>query len=210
MTLEILPLAVTMMVGPQIMSAVLFVTSDEPVRVSLAFVLGVAVATTLGVAVARGIASLLGGSVSLGEQADSGSAGAVIQMALVALLALAAIKSYLGRETAEPPKWLGALMSARPAQALRTGLLVILLMPSDIVVMLTVGVNLEQNGNSVIDAAPFIAATVLVAALPLLAYLVFRRRAEAAIPKVREWMNSHSWVINSAASAIFIALILSG
>jgi hypothetical protein len=168
MTLEILPLAVTMMVGPQIMSAVLFVTSDEPVRVSLAFVLGVAVATTLGVAVARGIASLLGGSVSLGEQADSGSAGAVIQMALVALLALAAIKSYLGRETAEPPKWLGALM------------------------------------------APFIAATVLVGALPLLAYLVFRRRAEAAMPKVREWMNSHSWVINSAASAIFIALILSG
>ncbi|SBW27071.1 hypothetical protein FDG2_5143 [Candidatus Protofrankia californiensis] len=35
--LQILPLAVTMMVGPQIMSAVIFVTTPKAVRVSSGF-----------------------------------------------------------------------------------------------------------------------------------------------------------------------------
>ncbi len=65
-------------------------------------------------------------------------------------------------------------------------------MPSDIIVMLTVGVNLEHNDSSVAAALPFIVATVLVAALPLLAVLLFHRRAESAMPKVRDWMNPHS------------------
>jgi hypothetical protein len=47
--------------------------------------------------------------------------------------------NYVGRETAEPPKWLGKLQHADPKQALRTGLLVIFFMPSDVIVMLTTG-----------------------------------------------------------------------
>ena len=70
-------------------------------------------------------------------------------------------------------------MSADPKQALKTGLLVILLMPSDIIIMLTVGVNLTQNNLGLVAALPFIGATVLIAALPLLLYLLFQRRAAA-------------------------------
>ncbi len=81
-------------------------------------------------------------------------------------------KNYLGRETVEPPRWMGALMSADAKKALLAGLLVILVMPSDII-MLTVGVNLVQNNAGLIAALPFIAATVLVAALPPLLYLLF-------------------------------------
>jgi len=58
MDLQILPLAITMMVGPQIMSAIIFVTTPRAVRVSSAFLLGVAVATTVGVAITRGLAAL--------------------------------------------------------------------------------------------------------------------------------------------------------
>jgi hypothetical protein len=65
------------------------------------------------------------------------------------------MKNWRGRETAEPPSWLGNLMSAGWKQALKTGLAVILLMPSDILVMLTVGVNLEHQADSVMDATPF-------------------------------------------------------
>ena len=43
--------------------------------------------------------------------------------------------------------------------------------------LLTVGVNLEDNGHSVFDALPFIGLTILIAALPLLASVLFRRRA---------------------------------
>jgi hypothetical protein len=71
-------------------------------------------------------------------------------------------------------------------------------------------VNLEQNGGSVLDAAPFIGATVLVAALPLLGYLLFHHWAQRALPGVRDWMNGHSWLVNIVVCVIFIALILAG
>jgi threonine/homoserine/homoserine lactone efflux protein len=205
---EILPLAITMMAGPQIMSAIVFVTNDRAVKVSLAFVAGVAIAVAVGVAIAAGIASLLGDSVSLGDDSDTGSAGTIIQISLVSLLVAAAIKNYVGRETVEPPKWLGKLQTADTKQAFRTGLLVILLMPSDIVIMLTVGLNLEHSGSSLAEALPFVAATVLIAALPLIGFLLFHRRARRAMPKVRDWMHSNSWLVNIVVCCIFIVLII--
>jgi threonine/homoserine/homoserine lactone efflux protein len=206
MNLQILPLAITMMAGPQIMSDIVFLTSRRPVALNGAFVVAVAIAVTAGTAIAWGLVSLLG--IDLGDSSDSGSAGTIIQLALVALLVLAAIKNVVRRETIEPPKWLGALQEADQRKAFTTGLLVILLMPSDIVVMLTVGTNLEQSGSSFVDALPFIGATVLVAALPLLGYLLFRRRAQAFMPKARDWMNNNAWAVNVIVCCIFIVLIL--
>lgn len=206
--LNILPLAVTMMIGPQIMAAVIFVTTRNAARVSLAFLLGVAVAATVGVTVMWGLAALLGSAVDLGDSSDTSSVGLVIQYVLVGLLIAAAVKNWVRRETIEPPEWLGTLMTAGPRRALKVGLLLILLMPSDLVVMATVGVHLEQSGASFVSALPFIGLTVLIAALPLLVYLTFRRRAEAAMPHVRDWMNTHSWLINIAACLVFVVLIL--
>jgi hypothetical protein len=206
--LAVLPLAITMMAGPQIMSAIIFVTSKKPVPVSAAFVAGVAIAATLGTLAAVGLASLLGDATSLGSSDDSSSKGNIVQYVLVGLLVLAAIKAYLGRETAEPPKMLGRLQEADSKLALRTGLLLIGLFPSDVIVLLTVGMNLEHNDSGIVDALPFILLTTFIAALPLLAYLAFHRRAVKTMPKVRDWMNSNSWVVNIIACAIFIVLIL--
>ncbi|MFA1551308.1 GAP family protein [Actinomadura chokoriensis] len=208
MNLQVLPLAITMMAGPQIMTAIVLVTTPKAVRSSLAFLAGVAISASVGVAIARGVFSLLGHGVSLGKSSDNSSVGHIVQYVLVALLLAAIVRNYVKRATIEPPKWLGSLMEAGPGRAFKTGLLLILLMPSDIVVMLTVGANLEQNHAGFGSAAVFIAATVLVAALPLLMLLVFRQRAERVMPGVREWMNSHSWLINIICCLIFILLIL--
>jgi threonine/homoserine/homoserine lactone efflux protein len=206
--LAIMPLAITMMAGPQIMSAIIFVTSPRAGRISLAFLIGVFSATVIGTLLAFGLANLLGGQVSLGDSSDSGSTGNVIQYVLVGLLVLAAIKNFVGRETVEPPKWLGKLQEAGPREALRTGLLVILLMPSDIIIMLTVGMNLEHTNSSFWASLPFIAATLFVASLPLLVYFLFGTRAREAMPKVRNWMNDNSWAVNIIVCVIFILLIL--
>jgi threonine/homoserine/homoserine lactone efflux protein len=204
MNLQILPLAITMMAGPQIMSAIIFVTAPKALRVSVPFLAGVAIATTVGVIITTTIASLL----SLGDPSASGSSGNIIQYVLVGLLVALAIKNYVGRETAEPPRWLGALQSADVKRAFMTGLLVILLMPSDIIIMLTVGTNLAQNNAGLVAALPFIGATVLVAALPLLFFVLFHRRAQQFMPKVRDWMNTHSWLVNIIVCGVFIALIV--
>lgn len=208
MNTEVLPLAITMMAGPQIMSAIIFVTAERVVPVSLAWVAGVAIAVTVGTAIALALAEVLGDATSLGDSSDSGSAGKIIQYALVGLLVLGAIKTYIGRETAEPPKMLGRLQEADTKLAFKTAALLILVFPSDVLVLLTVGMNLEQSGSGLAEAVPFILATTGIAALPLLGYLVFHRRAVTAMPKVRDWMNANSWVVNIIACGIFIVLIL--
>ena len=208
MSLEILPLAITMMAGPQIMSAIIFITTPKPVKVSVSFISAVAVATAVGVLITRTLAGLLGNIVSLGDPSDAGSIGHIIQYLLVGLLIALAVKNYVNRETIEPPRWLGRLLTADWKRALKTGLLLILVFPSDLIILFTVGVNLEHNNLGLVAALPFIAATTLITAFPLLIYVLFRSRAEQLMPQVREWMNTHSWLVNIIACVIFIALII--
>jgi hypothetical protein len=208
MSLAVIPLAITMNAGPQIMSAIIFVTANKPLKLSAYFLTGVVIAVTAGVTITYTLASVLGNSVSLGDSSDSGSLGNIIQYVLVGLLVLLSIKSYVGRETSEPPRWLGALQNAKPRTAFTTGLLLLSVFPSDFVILVTVGVNLAQSGSNLLAAVPFVAATILIAALPVLSYLLFRHRAARAMPKVRDWMNTNSWLVNIIVYVIFIVLIL--
>jgi len=208
MSLAVIPLAITMNAGPQIMSALIFVTANKPLKLSAYFLAGVVIAVTVGVTVTYTLANLLGNSVSLGDPSNSGSLGNIIQYLLVGLLIFLSIKSYVGRETSEPPRWLGALQNAKPRTAFMAGLLLLSVFPSDFVILVTVGVNLAQNDASLLAAVPFMAATVFIAALPALSYLLFRHRAKRAMPKVRDWMNANSWLVNIIVYVIFIVLIL--
>jgi uncharacterized membrane protein YidH (DUF202 family) len=103
---------------------------------------------------------------------------------------------------------LGTLRNAGPRTAFTAGLLLLSVFPSDFVILVTVGVNLVQQDASLLGAVPFVAATILIAALPVLSYLLFRHRAERAMPKVRDWMNTNSWLVNIIVYVIFILLIL--
>ena len=66
----------------------------------------------------------------------------------------------------------------------------------------------EVPTPSLIEAAPFWGLTLLIAALPLLAYLFLGERAKRAMPKVRDWMFESSWLVNIIVLGIFIVLIL--
>jgi hypothetical protein len=208
MSLAVLPLAITMNAGPQIMSALIFVTANKPLKLSAYFLTGVVIAVSVGVTITYTLATVLGNGVSLGDPSHSGSLGNIIQYLLVGLLVFLSIKSYVGRETSEPPRWLGALQNAKPRTAFMAGLLLLSVFPSDFVILVTVGVNLAQNDASLLAAVPFMAATVFIAALPALSYLLFRHRAKRAMPKVRDWMNANSWLVNIIVYVIFIVLIL--
>jgi hypothetical protein len=209
MNAEVLPLAITMMAGPQIMSAIVLVTGERPVRTSIAFATAVGVAATLGILLLMLLAGAFEGDLSADEgSADPSTAAKIVQIGLVALLIVAAVKAYLGRETAEPPKWMGTLQAASPWRAFQLGALLILVMPSDVVIMLTTAVNLESNGLPFSDALPLIGLTALVAALPLAFYLLLGARAKTLMPKLRDWMNANSWLVNIGVYVLFIVLLL--
>ena len=209
MDAHVLPLAITMMAGPQIISSIIFITRESgAVRVSLAYVGAIALAASVGILICMGLANLLDNAVDLQSGGGPSTAAKVIQIVLIGLLILRSIMIYLHRATSEPPKWLGTLQSATARRAFEIGFLLILLFPGDIVVMLTTGIHLTSESHSFVDALPLIGLVTLIAASPLLFYVLFEKRAERLMPRVRDWMNSHSWAINIAVCVVFIFLIL--
>ncbi len=162
MSLSVIPLAITMNAGPQIMSAIIFVTAPKALKLSAYFLAGVVIAVTVGVTITYTLATVLGNSVSLGDSSDSGSLGNIIQYLFVGLLVFLSIKNFVNRETIEPPRWLGAMQNAKPRTAFMAGLLLLSVFPSDFVVLMTVGINLAQNEASLLAEPPFIVLTILI------------------------------------------------
>ncbi|WP_117591230.1 GAP family protein [Haloprofundus halophilus] len=200
----VLPLAVVMVAGPQILSAIFLATSEQWRRNSAAFVLGASLSISLVVVVAY----LLGSRVSGGGTLLGTGARTVLNVVVLALLVYVAFDTYRTRHVSEPPKWMGTLATATPRFSLKLGFLLLGFFPTDIVTSVTVGTFLAANGAPVTDAAGFVAVTLLLLALPSLSVLALGDRAETALPKIRDWMNDNSWVVSEAVLLLFVVLTL--
>lgn len=210
MQLAILPLAITTMLGPQILAAIIFVTSKKsPVKVSLGYLAGILLAATGFIAAVYALARLLGLSPNASGQAPTWAN--TVESIIVGLLILAAVRTYLTRATAKPPRWLTGLQDATPKTAFKLALLLIFFMPTDIMVMVTVGLHLAAHGTGLVNflsILPFLAVVLLIAGAPLLSYLLFHRRAVVLMPKIRDWMQDNSWLVNIIIYAFFLVLVL--
>lgn len=198
--LTVLPMAVVMSAGPQIVTATFLATSEHAKRNSLAFLAGVAVATTIGVTVFF----LLGSGIE-GEQ-DGGKNW--LDWVIIGLLVLLVIRVYIKRNETEPPKWMGRLQRADARFAARIGLLLYLLMPTDLIAMATVGAYLARQGEPWWHSLGFVICTVLIAGLPFIVLLAMGGRAETLLPSIREWMNTNSWIVNEAVLLFFLVMAL--
>jgi cytochrome c biogenesis protein CcdA len=196
--LQIIPLALIMVMGPQILTAVFLVTSREPVKNSLAMILGVVVAAWLSVFIWYGLVKALG----INPPEDDGPT--TVDYIVAGLLALAAIHVFRGRGTATVPKWMSALQEAEPRRAFGLAFLLILLMPTDIIAVISTVQFLHDHHDNALAAWPLVAATTLLMALPFLAYELLGRRAREAMPGIREWLTTHGWLVNLIVIVYFI------
>jgi cytochrome c biogenesis protein CcdA len=199
--LTILPMAFVMSAGPQIVTAIFLATSRDAKRNSLAFLAGAAVATTIGVSVFY----FLGGET--GEKEDSKN---WLDWVIIGLLVVLALRVYLRRKVTQPPKWMGRLEKAEVGFAATIGFLLYLLMPTDLISMATVGAYIARQGEPWWHVFGFVAATLLIAGLPLILLVALGHRAETLLPSIRRWMNEHSWVVNEAVILFFLAMALFG
>ena len=198
--LTLLPMAFVMIAGPQILSAIFLATSEDWKRNSAAFVIGASLSITLFVT----LAFLIGGGS--GDNSDSKN-NALYVIVLVLLLA-AMLRTYLKREESEPPKWMGKLQTATPGFSFRLGALLLGIFPTDILTSVAVGTYLAAHGDEWIDALPFIGLTLLFLSLPALTVVALRERGQALLPKVRDWMNTHSWIVNEIVLTLFVVITI--
>jgi hypothetical protein len=200
---KILPLAFVMVAGPQIISSFFFATSPSWKKVSGAYVLGAGLSITAVASAAYFLSSGAGGG---GDEGSSGSDA--IDYAIVALLIVAAIHTFRGRNQSEPPKWMGKLQAATPKTAFVLGFLLLGFFPSDLVTSISVGSFLGNHGDPWWHVLPFVLFTLLLLALPALLVAALGARAQAFLPRVRDWMNVNSWIIGEAVIVFFIIMVL--
>jgi hypothetical protein len=201
--LQVLPLALIMVVGPQILTAIFLVTSGKPVPNSVAMLVGVVLAASLSLAIWFGIVK------ALGIDPKDGGSPTTLDWIVAGLLALAAIHTFRGRGEAKVPKWMSALQEAEPRRAFSLGFLLILLMPTDIVAVISTANWLHDNHKDLLHGWPLVAATTALMALPISGYLLLGRRARAAMPGIREWLTTNAWLVNLIVIVYFIYQLLS-
>jgi threonine/homoserine/homoserine lactone efflux protein len=193
-------MAVVMSAGPQIVTATFLATSQGAKRNSLAFLAGVATSTTIGVTVFF----LLGSGIA-GKQEEGKD---WLDWLIIGLLVFLLIWVFLKRNETHPPKWMGRLQDANPRFAVTIGLLLYLLMPTDLIAMATVGAYVARQGEPWWHTLGFVVLTILIAGLPFIALLAMGRRAESVLPRIRQWMNANSWMVNEAVLLFFLAMAL--
>lgn len=200
--LQILPLSLIMVMGPQIVTAIILVTSKEPVKNSVAMLLGVLVAAVLSILIWFGLYELLN------IKPPSGSGPSTADYVVAGLLALLGIHVFLGRHTASVPKWMAALQKAEPKRAFTLAFLLILLFPGDIVAVIVTVHWLHDGHLNVLHAWPLVAGVVVLMSLPILAYLLLGSRAREAMPGIRDWLTTHGWLVNLIVIVYFIYELL--
>jgi hypothetical protein len=191
-----------MVMGPQILTAIFLVTSREPVKNSVAMLIGVVVAASLSLLIWFGIVK------AIGIDPKDGGGPTTADWIVAGLLALAAIHTFLGRGDASVPKWMTALQEAEPRRAFTLAFLLILLMPTDIVAVISTANWLHDQHENVLHGWPLVAATTLLMALPILGYLLLGHRVREAMPGIRDWLTTNAWLVNIIVIVYFIYQLL--
>jgi hypothetical protein len=195
--LKMLPMAFVMIAGPQILSAIFLVTSENWRRNSLAYVAGAA----LSITAIGSIAFFLQIGASHGDVSNDW-----IYVVILVLLVFAVWHTYATRKESEPPKWMGKLQTATPGLSFKLGFLLLGVFPTDIITSVAVGSYLSSQGDPWWHFLPFLGLTLLLLGAPALAALAFGQRAQAFLPKARDWMNDNSWVVSEVVLLFFIAI----
>lgn len=203
--LTILPMAFVMIAGPQFISSVFLATSINWPRNSAAYIAGAALSISLIVTAAYFVTKAAKGG---GGSSASGGTGDAIDIVILVLLLFLVVRVYLKRNEGERPQWMGKLETATPKFSFRLGFLLLGVFPTDIVTSVTVGAKVAREGDTWLYVVPFILLTLFLLALPSLLVLLLGARAKAFLPKVRDWMNTNSWIVSEIVILLFVGLTI--
>jgi peptidoglycan/LPS O-acetylase OafA/YrhL len=198
--LTLLPMAIVMIAGPQILSAIFLATSESWKRNSIAYILGAFLSITI---IASAAFFIGGGSTSSSDGNDT------LYWVVLGLLLVAMLRTYLKREESEPPKWMGKLQQASPKFAFLLGFLLLGIFPTDILTSVAIGTSLAANGDPWWHLFPFVGLTLLLLASPMLILLLLGERGQVFLPKARQWMTDNSWIVNELVLLLFVGLTVS-
>jgi hypothetical protein len=199
---KVLPMAVVMVAGPQIVSAILLATGAQARRDSAAFIAGATLATTLGVTAAY----LLSGTATA---STIGGGHDVIDYGIILLLLILVVVVFRRRTNTRPPKWMSELQTATRRFSFKLGFLLFFVTPSDVVSMITVGAYAAHHGSPWWHTLLFVLLTALLVGIPLMLLLLLGKQANIILPRMRDWIDTNSWIVNEIVIGFFLFITVS-
>ncbi|TCK68988.1 Sap-like sulfolipid-1-addressing protein [Winogradskyella wandonensis] len=201
--IAIIPLALTVMLGPQILVGMLLITRKDPVKSSLIYILAVMLALVLSTYLYYTLARVFNfHTISIGGRP-------VIKHILIVVFVALIIRSIVNRKKiTEPPKWMKGISTASLGKIFIIGFCLIALMPTDIAITLTIGNLLNTNASLFTEALPFFGAVLSIALLPLFIYFSLGQSGPEKLEKTNIWLNTHGYLINIIVLSFLIVLMI--
>lgn len=201
--IAILPLALTVMLGPQILVGMLLITRKDPIKSSLVYIFAVVSTLILTTYIYYSISNVVGfQEASIGDRP-------LVKYFLVVLFMVLIIRSIMNRnKITEPPKWMQGITTSSLGKIYIIGLCLIAFMPTDIAIAFTVGNLLNNESSPFLDAFPFFGAVFTIALLPLCIYFLLGKAGPKYLDKVNIWLNTHGYIINVIVLTFFIFLLI--
>jgi threonine/homoserine/homoserine lactone efflux protein len=205
---QMLPAAVGVAISPfPIIGSVLFVGTPRGRVNGPAFVLGCA----LGIALVGAIVLLAAGGLSASDEGAPATWVSVLQLALGALLVLAALKQWRGRpragEEVPTPKWMTAVDGFGPPKAFGAGLVLGGINPKNLLLTVAGAASIAQTGIPAGEQALALAIFVVIGCLGVTAPVAIAfgmgDRSRGLLDEIKTWLTRN----NPAIMVVILALI---
>lgn len=202
-----LPVAVGVLISPMPIVAVVLMLLTPRARVNAtAFLLG----WVAGIAAVGGVALVLAGA-AVGQDGDTPTWAAVLQLVLGVLLLLLAARSWRGRPrgASEPatPGWMRAVDAFTPAKAFGLAVLLGAVNPKNLLLVVSgaaaIAAATDDTAARFGALAVFVVVATVGVAAPLVVYVATGPRAAALLDELKTWMVNH----NAAIMAVLLLVI---
>ena len=201
--IAILPLALTVMLGPQILVGMFLITRKDPIKSSMVYILAIISTLILTTYIYYSMSKYTGlHEISVGGKP-------IVKYILIILFIFLIIRAIINRnKITNPPKWMRGVTTISLKKVFIIGLSLIAFMPTDIAISFTVGNLLNTESNSFLEAWPFFTAVLCISLLPLIIYFLLGRDGPKHLEKVNIWLNTHGYIINVIVLTFFIFLLI--
>ena len=80
--------------------------------------------------------------------------------------------------------------------------------PTDIITSITCGSHVARHDDAWWQVLPFVGLTLTLLATPALLVVLLGECAKVLLPKVRDWMNTNSWIVSEIVIVFFMGITI--
>lgn len=198
----LIPLAFTVILGPQLTVAILILTREKPITKSLAFILGI----SLGIVILTYIMHEFINYIHVPNKPHWTQWALKIGLSL--LILYLAFEAYKKRnDLTKEPSWMKTLNKSGPRILFLMGIGMVLFFPADIGAAINLAGILVNKNLNFSSAIPFFVFVFILISSPLCLYLLTGKKGPKIMSKVNHWINGNGWIINECVYLLFLALI---